>query len=44
MSVVLNFKSHLSELFAQALREVAPDLTQTEMLIERSKLEVSSGV
>jgi len=43
MSVVLNFKSHLSELFAQALREVAPDLanngtTQTEILIERPKL------
>jgi arginyl-tRNA synthetase len=37
MSVVLNFKSHLSELFAQALREVAPDLTQTEILIERPK-------
>src|SRR5450756_1952516 len=38
MSVVLNFKSHLSELFAQALREVAPDATQTEILIERPKL------
>ena len=38
MSAVLNFKSHLSELFAQALREVAPDLTQTEILIERPKL------
>ncbi|MEQ1527018.1 MAG: arginine--tRNA ligase [Gallionella sp.] len=38
MSVVLNFKSHLSELFAQALREVAPDFTQTEILIERPKL------
>ncbi|MDH4234072.1 MAG: arginine--tRNA ligase [Gallionella sp.] len=38
MSVVLNFKSHLSELFAQALREVASDLTQTEVLIERPKL------
>ncbi|NOU00896.1 MAG: arginine--tRNA ligase [Gallionella sp.] len=37
MSVVLNFKSHLSELFAQALREVAPDLTQTEILVERPK-------
>lgn len=37
MSVVLNFKSHLSDLFAQALREVAPDLTQTEILIERPK-------
>jgi arginyl-tRNA synthetase len=43
MSVVLNFKSHLSELFAQALREVAPEVanngaTQTEILIERPKL------
>ncbi len=38
MCVVLNFKSHLSELFAQALREVAPDSTQTEILIERPKL------
>jgi arginyl-tRNA synthetase len=37
MSVVLNFKSHLSELFAQALLEVAPDLTQTEILIDRPK-------
>jgi arginyl-tRNA synthetase len=38
MSVVLNFKTHLSELFAQALREVAPDAVQTEILIERPKL------
>ena len=38
MSAVLNFKSQLSELFAQALREVAPDATQTEILIERPKL------
>ena len=38
MSVVLNFKSHLSGLFAQALREVAPDAIQTEILIERPKL------
>ncbi len=43
MSVVLNFKSHLSELFAQALREVAPEFatygaTQAEILIERPKL------
>jgi arginyl-tRNA synthetase len=37
MSVVLNFKTHLSELFAEALREVAPDATQTEILIERPK-------
>ena len=40
MSVVLNFKSHLAELFAQALREVAPDAIQTEVLIERPKLVV----
>jgi arginyl-tRNA synthetase len=38
MSVALNFKSHLSELFAQCLREVAPDATQIEILIERPKL------
>jgi arginyl-tRNA synthetase len=38
MSVVLNFKSHLSELFAQALREVAPDHADTVILIERPKL------
>jgi arginyl-tRNA synthetase len=38
MSVVLNFKSHLAELFAQALRVVAPDATQTAILIERPKL------
>jgi arginyl-tRNA synthetase len=38
MSVVLNFKSHLAELFAQALREAAPDATGTEILIERPKL------
>ena len=38
MSVVFNFKSHLAELFAQALREVAPEETQTEILIERPKL------
>jgi arginyl-tRNA synthetase len=37
MSVVLNFKTHLSELFAEALREVAPDATQIEILIERPK-------
>lgn len=37
MSVVLNFKSHLSELFAQALLEIAPDSSQTEILIERPK-------
>jgi arginyl-tRNA synthetase len=43
MSVVLNFKSHLAELFAQALREVAPGLenngpAQAEIIIERPKL------
>jgi arginyl-tRNA synthetase len=37
MSVVLNFKSHLAELFAQALREVAPDFTDTLITIERPK-------
>jgi arginyl-tRNA synthetase len=38
MQVVLNFKSHLTELFAQALREVAPDAGEIEILIERPKL------
>jgi len=38
MSAVLNFKSHLAELFALALREVAPELIQTEILIERPKM------
>lgn len=38
MSVVFNFKVHLSELFAQALREVAPEANQAEILIERPKL------
>jgi arginyl-tRNA synthetase len=38
MSVIFNFKSHLTELFLQALHEVAPDATQTEILIERPKL------
>src|SRR5665647_1744885 len=37
MSVVLNFKSHTSELFAQALREVAPDQAGATILIERPK-------
>lgn len=36
-AAVLNFKSHLSDLFAQALREVAPELAQTPILIERPK-------
>ena len=38
MHAFLNFKSHLTELFAQALREVAPGAMQTEILIERPKL------
>ncbi len=38
MSVVLNFRSHLAELFAQALREVAPEHADTAVLIERPKL------
>jgi arginyl-tRNA synthetase len=38
MSAVLNFKSHLTELFIQALREVAPDAAQIAVLIERPKL------
>ncbi|MFZ3019548.1 MAG: arginine--tRNA ligase [Gallionella sp.] len=37
MSVVLNFKSHLSDLFAQALREVAPEHADMAILIERPK-------
>ena len=37
MSAVLNFKTHLSELFAQALHDVAPDAAHTEILIERPK-------
>jgi len=37
MSVVLNFRSHLSELFAQALREVSPESADTAVLIERPK-------
>ncbi len=34
----MNFKSHLSELFAQALREVAPEHAGAAILIERPKL------
>lgn len=34
----MNFKSHLSEMFAQALREVAPDHAGATILIERPKL------
>ena len=37
MSAVLNFKSHLSDLFAQALRDVAPDFVGATILIERPK-------
>ena len=37
MSAVLNFKSHLSDLFAQALREVAPDQDGATVLVERPK-------
>ncbi len=36
MSAVLNFKSHLSDLFAQALRAVAPEAS-AEILLERPK-------
>ncbi len=37
MSVVLNFNSHLSEIFSHALREVAPELKATPITIERPK-------
>lgn len=37
MPAVSNFKSHLSELFAQALHQVAPDALSAEILIERPK-------
>jgi len=37
MSDVINFKSHLSDLFAQALREVAPEHVAVTVLIERPK-------
>lgn len=37
MLAVLNFKSHLSELFAQAMRVTAPEATQIDILIERPK-------
>ncbi len=40
MSVVLNFKSHLSDLFAQALHSVAPEQSGVTILIERPKLAV----
>ncbi len=42
MSVVLNLKSHISELFAQALGVVAPDQADTIILIERPK-QISHG-
>ncbi len=42
MSAVLNVKTHLSELFAQALREVAPDQSGAIILIERPK-QVAHG-
>ena len=37
MSAVLNFKSHLTDLFARALHEVAPDHVGATVLIERPK-------
>ena len=37
MSAAINYKSHLSELFTQALRVVAPDAAQAEIIIERPK-------
>lgn len=42
MSAVLNFKSHLFELFSQALREVAPEHLEATVLIERPK-QVAHG-
>ena len=38
MLAVLNFKSHLSELFAQAVSVVAPEAAHIDILIERPKL------
>ena len=38
MSVVPNFKSHIAELFAEALRKVTPDHADATILIERPKL------
>ena len=32
-----NFKSHLADLFAQALRKIAPDASQADIVIERTK-------
>jgi arginyl-tRNA synthetase len=37
MTVVLNFKSHIAELFAHALSVVSPDQPSTTVLIERPK-------
>ncbi|MFM2397083.1 MAG: hypothetical protein RLZZ144_333 [Pseudomonadota bacterium] len=42
MSAVLNFKTHLSDLFAQAVRQVAPEFADASILIERPK-QVSHG-
>ena len=42
MSAVLNFKAHLAELFAHALRQVAPEFTDISILIERPK-QVAHG-
>jgi len=42
MSAVLNFKTHLSDLFAQAVRQVAPEFADATILIERPK-QVSHG-
>jgi len=42
MSAVINFKNHLSDLFAQALRQVAPEFADSSILIERPK-QVSHG-
>ncbi len=38
----VNFKSHLADLFAQALRAVAPEAAQTDIIIERPK-QVAHG-
>ncbi|MDO8465795.1 MAG: arginine--tRNA ligase [Gallionella sp.] len=44
MSIIpsVNFKSHLADLFAQALRAVAPEAAQTDIVIERPK-QVAHG-
>lgn len=38
MPSVLNFKKHLSELFSQALVQIAPDLSNLSIVIERPKI------